>query len=344
MIELITGKPRSGKSYLAVHLLLNEFFIKNKETGYYEPKPDKKDITLITNIEGLKLPHIPLSEAIEASHLPVQKFFTKNYQEKIAKKYPNIIYALDEFQQYFPDTFRDTDTRFYFEWHGHLGHHIYLISQDTYRCCRAIVDLAEIETRAVKRTLSLAGELKYNVMSDKEIIDRKIIRPKKEIYDLYKSQHQIEHKKPKKLFVKYIAVPIALLFVTGYILKKRFDYITTPAHATEMSEEMMKSDGSYKPTSTQIPDVIISKNVWITLRGVIRINDRVAYVIHPFTGELVKPKQVGYDLRLSGRDIQALLPQSSTQQNDSTTSSPTVPPYAGGSGSGRRYSPDGMPM
>jgi len=306
MIELITGAPRSGKTYLTVKLILEQFFDFNKEIDRWEKKPDKQDITLITNIEGLRLDHIPLVEALKSSSLPIHKFFTKDYQEKISKKYPNIVYAIDECQQYFPDTFRDIDTRFYFEWHGHLGHHIYLITQDRFRCCRAIVSLAELETRAVKRTLSIAGEFKYNVISDGIIIDRRMFKPSKKIYRLYRSQFRQEHKKPGKPFLKYIIVPIILVFVFGYLLISRFTDKT--AHADIEPQVITKP---YLKEPSKVDTIKFKEpSTWVNINGTVYRDDKLYRLVDPITNNIIPPEYYPYKIRKIGSQHQANIPNS----------------------------------
>jgi len=325
MIELITGAPRAGKSYLAVKLILDQFFIYQKDIDRFVKKPNKKNITLITNIEGLRLDHISLDEAVKSSGLPIQKFFTKDYQQKISKKYPEIIYAIDECQQFFPDTFRDTDTRFYFEYHGHLGHHIYLITQDRFRCCRAIMSLAELEIRAVKRTLSIAGEFKYNVISDGVIIDRKMIKPSKKIYRLYRSQFTQEHKKPGKPFLKYILVPIILVIIFGYLLINRFK--TDDAHAQVNNNNRSKINHNIDIKSPVLPitEKIKIPMEWVTINGTAHRNNKLYRILCPITNQLLPPQYFQYRVRKVGRTYQAHIPTSTLNRIRSTTNNAYEP-------------------
>lgn len=321
MIELYTGLPRSGKTYLVVNTLANEYFTFNKEMETWVKKKDKKDITLITNIKGLSLPHVNLDDALESAKVSPAKFFTVDFQNKIKVKYPKIVYAIDECQFYFPDIFKDIDTRYYFETHGHFGHQIYLITQDRFRACRAIVSLSEIEVRAVKRSLSMMGEFKYNILSDGEIIDRKVLKPSKKIFNIYRSQEALEHKKPKKLVVKYILAPLILLIVSAVCLYN----VVKPKAVT--ASNTVQPPGPVEQTDKK-QAVFVSKDtnnmVWVTLQGVIRMNGAVYMVIDPVSGELCRMVELPYQLRTVGRKVQVQLPAELVPKKEETGGDPPL--------------------
>ena len=215
-IRLITGGLGSGKTYLAVHHIVETYYEADKANGGYRKKEKFKDVALISNIDELALPGVlDLDQVLKKSGMPINKFFTVDYQKKVSEKYKQVVYLIDECQRYFGRKFYDQDVFFYFEYSRHLGHDIWLISQDRYRLSKEIASLAEFEIRAVKRSLSIGGELKYNKLMDGEIVGRKGLMPKKDIYGLYKSMMAEEVEKKNNPIIKYIAVPIVLLFVTG---------------------------------------------------------------------------------------------------------------------------------
>lgn len=220
-IRLITGVPGSGKTYYAVHHLIENYCSFNKETQEYELKQNH---TIITNIDSLTLPHINLEDAIQKSGKTIHEFFQVPFQEKISQKYKKIIYLLDEAQRFFP--YRNkigSETWFYFEYHRHLGHDVYIITQDKKLMAQNIVLLAENELRATKRSFSLLGEFRYLLKCDNDIIDRITIRSKKKVFDVYKSFETQTSEKVKNPFKKYIiALTIASILVFVWFFKTSF--------------------------------------------------------------------------------------------------------------------------
>jgi hypothetical protein len=215
-IRLVTGVPGSGKTYLAVDHLVKNYFNYDKNIDEYVKKDNK--IQIITNIEGFLLDHLNIDQILKDAQIPFEIFFSKDYQEKIHKKYPQIIYIIDECQQYFHRKFYNKDVSYYFEYHRHFGDDIYLITQDKRKLSLDIGILAEFEIRAVKRSFSLMGEFKYNVISDGIIADRKILKPNKKIFALYTSAFANEKEKIKKPWLIYIGIPLILLPIAIFAL------------------------------------------------------------------------------------------------------------------------------
>lgn len=217
-IKLVTGAPGAGKSFYMVNYLTNTYYQKEKG-GHYIPKPGVK---IIANIEGLKLDHLNLDEAILKSDLPAEKFFTIPYQEKIVAKYGSVVYVIDECQRWFDQYFRDKDCIYFFEYHRHLGLDIYLMSQTKYRICRAISDLAEYEIKAVRRLASIFGEFKYSIICGQEILDKKMLKKSKEIFSLYKSMDRLETEKIKNPMIKYLIMAAVVIILGGFLFTHTF--------------------------------------------------------------------------------------------------------------------------
>ena len=223
-IKLITGIPGSGKSYLAVHHVISNYFTYSKESQEFIVKSNQDGpYTIITNIDNFKIPHIDLNDAIKSMNLTIDSFFTVPNQERISKKYPNIIYIIDEAQRMFPRKNRyQSETWFYFEYHRHLGHDIYIITQDKFLVAQNIILLVEYEIRATKRMLSVFGELRYLIKSDNEIIDRKTLKPSKRIFNLYKSMDAAESDKIKNPMRKYMFFLFIFILICFWLFKKNF--------------------------------------------------------------------------------------------------------------------------
>lgn len=298
-LYLITGIPGSGKTYYAVNMILTEYFVFSD--GTYRMKAEYGDLQIITNIEDLKLPHISLKDAIAKSGLSFQKFFTEAYQEKISQKYPKIIYLIDECQQYFHPKFYDPDTFFYFDRHRHLGHDIFLITLDRARITKQIYLLVESEIRAVKRSLSFMGELKYNIMQGYEVVGRKVLKPTKKIFDLYKSQSNFETKKVKNplmkwIFLLIIGFPVAvyLFYSTLFGGKKAQAHNSTSAPKSHVSPLRSPAGRNH--------NIHLADNKWVKVDGVIHLDGQIQFVVDPRSGDLVPVALLDRPIRFLRRD------------------------------------------
>jgi hypothetical protein len=126
-ITLVTGRPGAGKSYFAVKMLRDEFFKYDKEFDQFKPIKHKENgvvYTIISNIENLNLQHLPLDYLVDLYAAGcVLDFFTIEVQDKLHQKFKNIVYILDECQQYFRYLTPKADEKvfFYFEKHRHYG-------------------------------------------------------------------------------------------------------------------------------------------------------------------------------------------------------------------------------
>lgn len=225
MIYIITGQPGAGKTYLMVHFTLQLYYNYNKDLQLYEYKnnPDNdQPYTVISNIEGFQLPHIDLDTAIKESKLPITKFFTRNYQDKISKKYPNLIYIIDECQRYFDQKMNDTECLYYFESHRHIANDIYLLAQSYKRINWNIRGLEYKRYHAITRLISVVGEFKYNVISEEESIETKVVMLNKDIFKLYKSSERKELKKSTNPYYKYFIIAGIALIICVYLAYKTF--------------------------------------------------------------------------------------------------------------------------
>jgi hypothetical protein len=218
MIYLYTGVPGSGKTYKMV-ADLSAFLDKNP------------DIAIISNIRDLRLGHTDfenfLDELFPGQKLPyqVEAFFDYEHQQKLNEKFGGpIMYVLDECQLYFPRRMGLPKTEAYLQRHRHLGHFIYLASQSSRLVNSSFIPLIETEYHAARRTISFMGEIHYKEKSPQsnQIIRSISMRPKKKIFDLYKSFETAEIKKPKPVLFKFFLFPLLLspfcyYFYTHYL-------------------------------------------------------------------------------------------------------------------------------
>ena len=202
-ITFIHGPPGGGKTYYAVNHLLQNFFEYDKELDDYFIKDE--NIKIVTNIDEFKPKHYSLDDWIMHAG-SVKEFFSYSTQEKIHEKHSSLIYMIDEAHQFFPSTMRDNEILNWFSYHRHWGQTIYLMSQSYSRLPRQITDMIELNIKALPASTSLFGgkDLKYNILSGREIVDRKALIKNKRIFEQYKSQSSDSKEKTKNPLLKYI--------------------------------------------------------------------------------------------------------------------------------------------
>lgn len=99
---VVTGNPRSGKSYYSVWYIATKYFNRMKD-GSFVLKKEFADLKIISNIDKLKLPHDSLDNILKFKEYPTPAhFFSYDSQMKISEKYPKLIYLIDEAQFFFP--------------------------------------------------------------------------------------------------------------------------------------------------------------------------------------------------------------------------------------------------
>ena len=216
-IRLITGVPGSGKSFYMVNYLETNYFKWDENLDNYVPKDP--NLTLVTNLENLKLPHQSLDEWIEKSGLKVEEFFTWEYQEKIQKKYPRLVYCIDECQRHFNIQLKDQKVFFYFQKHRHLGHDVFLLTQSPKLLATSIRELVEIEIHALPRSISFFGFI-YNIKASGINIGRKFLKKKGKIFALYSSFKVAESEKTKNPIIKQIIIAACIVMFFGYLMSQ----------------------------------------------------------------------------------------------------------------------------
>lgn len=316
-IRLITGLPGCGKTFLAVKHIRDTYAVYDKKLDEWKVKEGH---TIITNIESLKLDHISLIDAIKSSKLPVSKFFTDEYQEKVSAKYDGIVYVIDEAQRYFDKRFYDKDTFFYFEYHRHYGHDVYLLTQNSQLLPNEIRYLAENETRGVRRSLSFLGEFKYNIMCEREIVDRKILKRDKKIFALYKSSSSDESEKPKNPLIKYLVGIVVGLIVAGLVFKATFIHSKPkkkePEKRAVVNENVNRINEVKKMKKRKVKEVPEYQKSFMSYATI----GKSLMVVDPTTGRLTSIQDFGYPVKIVIRNGQlecyARIPKSLLPKNE----------------------------
>lgn len=222
-ITIIEGKPRTGKSYYLVKTLVDKYFDRDPKTNKVNLKAQYSDLKILSNIEGLKIPHENLDSAIEKAG-GVSRFFSKDFQEGVYKKYPRVLYYIDESQDYFPSNFRDNNVFAWLRYHGHWGQEVVLACHGVNLLPSNISTLADSVTRTMPQSLSFLGgkDLKYSRIVSGEKLDTKSMVKRSWVFKLYKSQETDVIEKPKNPFMKYAVIIFILLIFGAWNARKLF--------------------------------------------------------------------------------------------------------------------------
>lgn len=217
-IRIIEGVPGSGKTYFAVHHLLSKYFFFDQSLSEWVRKPEFSSLVLVTNIDRFPF-SVSLDSLIETAG-SLEKFFSYEYQENLTSGFP-YVYLIDEVQSLFPYTYRDTRVFLFFQKHRHLGIDIYLITQDADHLAKGLRSLAEFHIVAVRRSLSLAGELRYRFTdpNTRECWHTKVLRKDGKIFSFYRSFSSSETESSPSIPRRFIAlflVCVVVVFVIGY--------------------------------------------------------------------------------------------------------------------------------
>ena len=283
MIWYITGKPRSGKTYYAVHKL-NEF-TKNKR---YE--------TIITNIGGFKFDKFDnvkkqdFEEFFEVYVPALYQTYKKakkeheDYDQFIVDKvkadgYYKAAFFVDEAQEYLPN--ERVYLRWLFSYQGHLGFDFYFITQ----ALGLIHAKYKYTVESVTNSVSSSNKIFANVLSspllDKLFKNSKLFKKlkdnsnygvyqlyastkmtkadkvdtfrlifKKEIFDLYKSGDKVTQKSPLlgRLLIVFLLLGSLYMYykyVTGKMKSKSEPTTQTKvSHATNYKETTTAHNGN----------------------------------------------------------------------------------------------------
>ncbi|MDO5673790.1 MAG: zonular occludens toxin domain-containing protein [bacterium] len=306
-IRIIQGVPGSGKTYYAVKHLANNYFEKQIDGRYELIKP----CTIVTNIDSFVPDHISLSDAVKDAG-GVKVFFTEDYQRTFTKEQEHqLIYIIDEAQKLFRKSARDlNDVYTYFEIHRHLGHDIYLITQNAKKLPTDLVVLTEYIIDAAPRSRSVIGEFKYKWLSDGEILKREAFKPDDGIFSLYKSMDAKESEKIKNPVMRTFYL---VMFLTTAILFGGFMYFKNIWYTPHT--EALAADPPAQATKASLQVATIADDNTVTIRlnrgsVVQRHGNHVFMVNYVFLGDrLYRVEKFPYPLQQEGNEFFASVPR-----------------------------------
>lgn len=332
VMKLNTGVPGSGKTYLLVKSFIDLFCTWDKDTGRFILKDSHQEKVLISNIDGLTLPHLDLETLMHERCLQLARttlldkgipgtqdmqdvideyyyqfleekvrwFFNHAFQHQLTDKHGPVIYLIEESQRYFDSKELGRqkwvrDVLFYFEKHRHFGHSIFCDTQHSSKLHKGIVALFETETRAKPRTLSVMGEFKYNEYADGAKTNQLpiVVKPDKRVYQTYKSMTHKEDVKTKKPVLKILLfVCAAAAFSLFMITHAKKNLGTTTATNTP-------STATAAPTGSAPAK---PSGHWIHLSYVINGQGHVT-VVHPIRNELMPLNEFDLEVRRQGTEL-----------------------------------------
>lgn len=213
MIRIVQGNPGSGKSFYAVNYLAK---FCTYDSLYQEHKLNE-GVLVITNIEGLRIKHLNLSELVE--RFGIENFFTVENFERIQEKYKSrhIILVIDEAQKLFDSKFFDKTVFYFFQYHRHLGIDVFLLTQSVSTIARQLIPLAEFVIEAQPRSKAFVGVFRYKFKDIKgNFMYSQAVRKKPELFKMYKSFNSDEAEKPRNVIVYWCA--FACVFVVASVI------------------------------------------------------------------------------------------------------------------------------
>ncbi|MCX6051385.1 MAG: hypothetical protein NTZ60_02630 [Campylobacterales bacterium] len=256
MIDYITGKPRTGKSYRAMKYILDNFFDENKTPPYRY---------ILTNIGGFQFDYLNKKfDAMGRDNKALQILWKgflahittmhkmalddKTDEELIRyadyHKINNALIVIDEAMLYMKKL--DDSMSWFFSYHGHFKVRMIVMCQHPKQVHADYKIHTEFFIHAQDQSKQLTDStLKYKHYDNPELKDSHhsdSIKTDPEVYKLYKSG---EIDKPKKILYKYLIMGVfVILFLLGvlYALFSRLAPSSTSNDLDNNKTEISKND------------------------------------------------------------------------------------------------------
>lgn len=207
MIISVEGKLGSGKTYWCVKYLLEKFYSWNDAIDQYVPR--YTDLRIISNIDGLSVPHEDLKGAIDEKGISV--VFSEEYVAGSA----HCIYVIDEAQNLFDRRFSNKGVFRFFQLSRHWGVDILLITQDVDTLAKELRALCEYTVKAYPRSRSMSGVMRYGWLSEGEVFKTQTYRYDRKVGMMYQSRTKKETMRMPLSWRRYAVMGLVMLVVSG---------------------------------------------------------------------------------------------------------------------------------
>lgn len=210
MIAMITGKLGAGKTYFCVNYLVKRYYKYEEPIISYVPI---EQVRIISNVDGLRLPHESLDSLVcNSAGIPQQDKMCEVFNMDFVKGSKNVIFIIDEAQHYFPRKFYHVEIFTFFQKSRHEGVDIFLITQDVASLAKELQVLCEYEIQATQRARRAQNLFHYKYILEGgergrgEVFKSVSIKFRMDIAILYISRNKIEQEKMSFVFTRYIVV------------------------------------------------------------------------------------------------------------------------------------------
>lgn len=210
MIISVEGKLGSGKTYWCVRYLLEKFYTWNDAIDQYVPR--YQDLRIISNIDGLGVPHEDLKEAI------AEKKVTGVFSEEFISGSAHCVYIIDESQYLFDRRFSNKEVFRFFQMSRHWGVDILLITQDVDTLARELRSLCEYTVKAYPRSRSMSGVMRYGWISEGEVFKTQTYKFDWKVGRMYQSRTKRETMSMPITWRRYAVLGAVLVIVAGVAL------------------------------------------------------------------------------------------------------------------------------
>lgn len=251
MIELITGKPGAGKTYLAVQRLLS------LPVGKY---------VIYTNIDGLRKEAFAEPDMVKEIPEDMALWMTKERQiewaEAVREKYGRpMLVVIDEAQMWFGE--KNHDRKGWLSWHRHLGQDIWLICQHYKMIHPDYYNLCEYEIRALRS--SFLNLLVYQYRLGGETFKTMTKKKDPSVYAAYRSFNNEEASKASFKLVYWAAAGV-IVCVGGFLLFQHmwFAQDKNPG-GVSTAQAVTIPQGKQTATTNKKPPEEKPKTVWETM-------------------------------------------------------------------------------
>lgn len=257
-VVLMTGTPGSGKTLKLVSMM-------DKDEDVFKPDENGIKRKVFTNINGLKLPHIPVSSKLsEQTHSTDEKLSFHDCYEWIQKpENHGSILIIDEAQDVWPTRSAGAKVPPNVEWlntHRHLGVDIFVLTQNPKYLDLNLRGLVKKHWHIAANKLGMRTLLEWKYCATNPVAQAKdafasIYKPDESVYDKYISAQVHTDNKTKRSKWVYILPVVAILaplliFVSYKLLQSKYSVPEQAENVQAASDVVNSSGGLTVPSNT----------------------------------------------------------------------------------------------